>query len=429
MRGGEPITFVALGASNTVRGGCQQWQSPSKCSTPKYCDLTEDGNPHGWLLQAFTAINRTWPHPQHRLVNHAMMATGPEAFVRCLNKYVPVEADAVLLSFADMCAPIRDDKQPETVEETARASYGVALEAIIRRLNQQADPPAILFFNVFLWTNFWHCRGLCHFSQSCDPYLGELAHFYHASRVGMREALWHEAHDEAHELPRETRISTGSPAHTRRYEWEGWTIEGGRHLDLGNGDKLAAELLFYWARRVYEHAVPRAAPDMRVVGWLSEGGLRSKGAASRAEGAASCFSFDDNFGGLVAAPRVVAARGWRYVELDSASAVGPERLKRKPGYKASKVDAVLEVDTLSSGPHQVSVGFLRTYSSQAVVRLSCLAPCRCVPSSLSAHSDATTSTTVFSSALAVESPASKNCHIELRLLSEGVFKFNGLQIF
>ena len=103
----EPVTMVALGASNTVRGGCQQWQQKharSKCAQPKYTNRSADGTPRGWLLQAFEAMERHWPHPQHKLVNNGLMATGPAGFDGCLNRFVPLEADVVLLSFADVCA-------------------------------------------------------------------------------------------------------------------------------------------------------------------------------------------------------------------------------------------------------------------------------------------------------------------------------------
>ena len=44
----------------------------------------------------------TWPHAKHRLVNRALMATGPSGFDGCLNRFVPLEADVALLGFADV---------------------------------------------------------------------------------------------------------------------------------------------------------------------------------------------------------------------------------------------------------------------------------------------------------------------------------------
>ena len=147
LRAGLPVTLVAIGASNTVRGGCQEWQM-SKCSQAQYTERDRDGSPHGWLMQAFEALNRTWPHPQHKLINRGMMATGPQAYVKCLNLFVPESADAVVLSFADMCAAVHKDGTPETVRQTLNSTFGWSMEAIIRSLLRRPQPPAVALFNV-----------------------------------------------------------------------------------------------------------------------------------------------------------------------------------------------------------------------------------------------------------------------------------------
>ena len=96
LRSGRPVTLAAIGASNVVRGGCQEWQGSSKCTHPKYTNRSSDDGTHkGWLLQAFDALNATWPHPGNVLVNHGLMATGPSGFLGCLNTFVPESADVV----------------------------------------------------------------------------------------------------------------------------------------------------------------------------------------------------------------------------------------------------------------------------------------------------------------------------------------------
>ncbi len=96
LRLGLPVLLSALGSSNTVRGGCEAWQG-GKCSGSKYAG--------GWLLQALRALNASYPHAGHRLVNRAMMATGPAAFVRCLNAYVPRTPACRLEPQTDRAAP------------------------------------------------------------------------------------------------------------------------------------------------------------------------------------------------------------------------------------------------------------------------------------------------------------------------------------
>jgi hypothetical protein len=89
LQASRPMVLAALGSSNTVRGGCEQWQA-SKCSNKKYtAEDPRTGRPRGWLLQAWRRINDAWPHASSRLVNSALMATGPEGFARCTNAYVP----------------------------------------------------------------------------------------------------------------------------------------------------------------------------------------------------------------------------------------------------------------------------------------------------------------------------------------------------
>ena len=109
LRLGQPVLIAAIGASNTVRGGCEARQG-GKCALSKYTNHTEGRV--GWLLEAFMELNRSFPHANNRLINRAQMATGPEAFSRCLNVYLPVEADAVVISFADMCKLGKDPTLP-----------------------------------------------------------------------------------------------------------------------------------------------------------------------------------------------------------------------------------------------------------------------------------------------------------------------------
>ena len=121
LRLGQPVLIAAIGASNTVRGGCEARQG-GKCATSKYTNHTEGRV--GWLLEAFMELNRSFPHAENRLINRAQMATGPEAFSRCLNAYLPVEADAVVISFADMC---KLGKSP-TLPLQARYVAGLSFE-------------------------------------------------------------------------------------------------------------------------------------------------------------------------------------------------------------------------------------------------------------------------------------------------------------
>jgi len=392
-----------------VRGGCEPWQL-SRCAIQRYTALDDHGNPKGWLLQAWRAVNRTWPHADNRLVNSGLMATGPEGFARCTNAYVPDDADAVLLAFADICEP-----DGESAHATlTNSSFGVALEAIVRTLLARPWPPSIVLFNTFPWMSS-SCAP-CAYTQMCDGALSELASYYHLSVVSMRGPLFRAA------------FQREGP-----FFYPKWTTDDGRHLDLGLGDRLAAELLFHWARRAASTEAPPAAGTL-TGGWLADGDPLSdlRPRPTRAEALAmpaACYSFDETFGGRVSQPHVLStlSHGWHWVELAPNG-------KRKPGYVTTEVGARLVIDSLASVTHRVALGYLRTYSSTAVTRVVCVLPCRCASLDLSAAAPGgqRTSTTAFSEPLAVRVPRARlhsSCHLELRLVTNGSFKFISLQVF
>ena len=138
----------------------------------------------------------------------------------------------------------------------------------------------------------------------------------------------------------------------------------------------------------------------------------------------ACYGFADTFGGTVEEPRVLRSDGWRLVQTERSGFSG--KAKHKPGHIATQRGAALLVDTVTPGV-ALQAGFLRTHASRAVARLSCVAPCRCAPTELHAHTNASTSTTEYSAVHPFHAEAS--CTFELRLVSDGeAFKFVGLQV-
>jgi hypothetical protein len=147
-------------------------------------NASDDGTRRGWLLQAFDGLSRVWPHAEHRLVNSALMATGPSGFEGCLNTFVPLDADVALLGFADICSR-------RTSLPLYNSTFGLALESIVRELAGRPDPPAIVFFNVHKFVA-WECTlagGLCAFWMTCEAQMQELAQFYAASVVSVTAAI------------------------------------------------------------------------------------------------------------------------------------------------------------------------------------------------------------------------------------------------
>ena len=237
----RPVTIAAIGSSNVVRGGCEAWQK-AKCSHPKYTNRSlDDGTPRGWLLQAFEAMGRVWPTLGHKLVNRALMATGPSGFQGCLNNFVPLETDVALIGFADICTagalPLHN------------STFGLSLESIVRELASRPDPPTILFYNYYKFVS-WSCTldgGMCAYWMTCDAQMQELAQFYGASTLTVRNAMYHRG-----------AVGFGGTRGSKRL-FQAWTQDNSGHFDLALGDKYAAEMLLHWMWRVARE--PSMVPD------------------------------------------------------------------------------------------------------------------------------------------------------------------------
>ncbi len=315
-----------------------------------------------------------------------------------------------------MCAAVGDNGRPETVRETLNSTFGFSLEAIFRSLIGRHDPPSLVMFNIFKWTDFWLGSGApVRFSQSCDPAFGDLAAFYRVSALSMRNALWHEVHAAS---------ARAAENELLPFRWQRWTTDGGRHLDLGRGDHMAAEMLLHWVRRVAISELPPVGAPLQQMRWLSE----HRGAAAAALGGhASCFSFDDTFGGRIGQPHVVHANGWKKVNWVDGSA-GRIR-KHKPGYVASDLGARLLIDTRHAGQQTLSLGFLRTHNSTAAAEVECQLPCACARVTLYAFTPSHTATTQQSAPVVVTGKSTGTCSLALTLLTHGQpFKFININV-
>ena len=104
-------------------------------------------------------------------------------------------------------------------------------------------------------------------------------------------------------------------------------------------------------------------------------------------------------------------------KVDWVRAAGGEK-KKKPGYVASRKGAELRIDTRQAGLQHVSIGYLQTYSSSAMVQIECEAPCSCTAEELRAHTSSRTSTTAMSPKLRAVAPAGTTCTLRLRMLTD-----------
>ena len=95
----------------------------------------------GWAVRLLEHVNRSWPHPHHKLNNSALDATPAQTVLPCLFSHLPTQLDIVLLEFGSMAIHLQL----------------ASVEAVARRLLMLRPRPLLLFLSVHAW---------CHASRS-----------------------------------------------------------------------------------------------------------------------------------------------------------------------------------------------------------------------------------------------------------------------
>ena len=157
---GEPLRIGVLGSSVAMSGGCQaEYQPHLRCAqfdglqvhkrfARGYGVVDEemkgllhnaDRPVRGFVLQALDAINASWPHRNHRVVNAAVDAWTAKAIEPCLlSNELITTADLLLL---------------ELGSQGWHSSQAVASERIVRKLLARAGgpPPALVLVTTRQW--------------------------------------------------------------------------------------------------------------------------------------------------------------------------------------------------------------------------------------------------------------------------------------
>ena len=402
LASGRPVTISAIGSSNVVRGGCHEWQN-AKCSRDaRYtARATDDYTYRGWLLQAFDAMNRTWPHGKHRLVNAGRMASSPGWYAGCSDKFVPRESDLVIIGFSDVCfnwqqASYSDDRFMRSFED------------IIRTLSTRRPIPTILLFNFFKFVN-WKCTlggGLCRFWETCEAKLEELAHYYGASVVTTRNAFYH-------------------MRRTDRMHFTRWTQDRGGHFDLSTGDKYAAEMVYNF---MVQATLEPTSTQTDIRGdRLPPAALYDRHDCSESACAAavySCYDFEE----ADRLPLLVTnVSGWSWEEYETSRHSG-ER-KPKPGYVSpATANSTLVLHSRMRGAAFLSISYTRG-TAFGNAHLSCVPPCACKPTVIGSevHARDSTQTLVQSPLHALVGPDAHDCLVILRVHEGDAFKLNGFR--
>ena len=360
LLGGEGVVVTAVGASNTVRGGCHPWQDKLKCREPHY-----NRNNAGWLLQVFDYMNRTWPHGKHKLVNSARMSTPPSYFFYNIKQVIPRDTTLLILAFNEICGMRRALNDSEVNALDGRDSNYV--QQIIMYVRQWPRPPTILLWNQHVW--FHTCTPDCRWGNGCERLYGPIGRFHMVPSISMHDALYHDA------------LCEESPLFYKH-----WTIDNGFHLDLKEGDKIAAALVTNWMTDLTQ--IPRSGEAPRRKSRLSARGSRlGRGGKVQVDKLVTertqvlSFSFDDGFVGVTekvhstmfSTPSLTKPTRCRFVEHANSS----HGLVRKPGYVCRNPDECLRVNTTTFDAYAVRIGYVAGPRTHAVAAITCSGGCAC----------------------------------------------------
>ena len=106
LRSHQPVTIGVLGASVAQNGGCLT-QPGKRCMLHRGKRLHNmmygEKKPHkGFAVGLFEMMNRTWPHPHHRLVNAALDGTPAQTLLPCLFTHLPRAVQLVIIEFGSL---------------------------------------------------------------------------------------------------------------------------------------------------------------------------------------------------------------------------------------------------------------------------------------------------------------------------------------
>lgn len=265
-----PLTIVAIGSSITARhGGCTHaliGGAPCAEGAPRTS---------GWLRHWFdNAINSSWPHTNHRLLNAGIAASAPSAFTECLT-WLPDRVDLFVIEFV----------AAKDIQELAAR--------LLSRQAAASAPPVLCFVTFHRWImpmEGAHARIMSSALRLGMPFLSQLRGL--SSR--WRGVEWSRLVKEH----RDARCGSAHTAAERRLECWGPAAQApdGLHPSSYVGQAFMGEALALWLKRSHERYVEQqqqqvARPSQTAYDRALEqfgGGLR----ASLRRVTLSCFTFD-----------------------------------------------------------------------------------------------------------------------------------------
>lgn len=208
LQSGAPLRIGVLGSSVAMSGGCQaQYQPQLRCAQFDGVQVRKrfargygviddemrgllhnaDRPVRGFVLQLLDALNATWPHPGHRIINAAVDAWTAKAIEPCLLSNQEITTSDLLLL--------------ELGSQAWHPSQAAASERIVRKLLARAagPPPAM----IMVTTRQWCGRSvhglrrkerpvLLHTWEGIEDVFSRFCTAYGLACLSMRDAIFHD---------------------------------------------------------------------------------------------------------------------------------------------------------------------------------------------------------------------------------------------
>ena len=388
LRRGEPITVLLFGSSIAGSlGGCYHNSAEHvlqhvESMPPTYGDVKErlgcsnDGVRFGFAGALMEAINATWPHPEHILINQGWPGATLKVFTEsdCVNHHTPASVDLLLMEqYLDV--DLKRNTSERQGGEVERLWYQVT-----RRGGKQPPPTVLLHF--FTWLRpsdemslsgcIWDLGDTCSstpVANNCteinwtepDQYhqleemLDATAQFYGWSTLSLRNFVWSAVRDGMH------------TAHNQSFcEFLGRVFTDRIHPSV-MGTMLYGDALIDLLARANQHVDTYPTPAPAALPVPPPRPFAS--GAWKASADRTCLELEKL--------HVERSTDWAFHSSELVNG----RIVHKPGWISSSAHAeiVFKLDALdASRTNGIHVNFLRSYSTDmGIADAFCEGGCSC----------------------------------------------------
>jgi hypothetical protein len=365
----------------------------------------------GYLGELMAALNATWPHAGHLLVNAGRSGAHLGSFAEyvCIDGWLPAEVDLVLFESHDAREALSAATSAAAVHELEKLWY-----LLLAKLPPAAAPPPLVLLNVWPLSNT-SARdapgGTClhSYGRNCSSCTGASVFGEHLRAVGSAgttedalhgAARYHGWTSLSHRNFLLAGLAAGEPARLGWSECE-WLVSFSNdwiHPGL-QGKRLFGDWLLSVLAAAQDEPPPLPGPvEPPISADVASPPLRMCADGSQLA--------------------VRQAAGWAYLAKETVH----NQTVYKPGWVASEAGAVMEVEIgtrFHTLPKETDVSltlaFLSSYEHMGRVEASCVRGCECDSAVFDAHSSQPEHVSVEAAGLLRVSQA-RRCNVRLVVL-------------